>query len=104
MRVEIENGNIAASMEILYNLSLVGTQSRHRTRVLQTLEEHLTQVRSEYGILLKEHCGLKANDPKEVTEQDVLDYSAFSQDIRELYSEKYVLEGSNLTEALRTIK
>lgn len=110
MEVHIQNDKISPIIKLLYDLELKGKQSRHRTKFIQQLDDHLKVVGKDEEELLKEHCYLDGEgEPKRKEENgrevwDVKDLDKFITDKRDLLSETYVFEGSNVQETLKTVK
>jgi len=108
MQVKIENQKLAQSINLLYNLSLKGKQSRHRSKFIKALQERLQEFAADEKELLKEHCNLDENgNPKTIengTKWDVKDLDAFVKEKKELYEEERVFEGGDAQEMLKTVK
>ena len=108
MQVKIENQKLAQSINLLYNLSLKGKQSRHRSKFIKTLQERLQEFVRDEKELLKEHCNLDENgNPKTIengTKWDVKDLDAFVKEKKELYEEERVFDGGDAQEMLKTVK
>ncbi|AWP37763.1 DUF1617 family protein [Heyndrickxia coagulans] len=108
MQVKIENQKIAQTINLLYNLSLKGKQSRHRSKFINALREKLEEFVADEKALLKEHCYLDENgEPKTIengTKWDVKDLDAFAKEKKELYEEERVFEGGDAQGMLKTVK
>lgn len=108
MQVKIENQKIAQTINLLYNLSLKGKQSRHRSKFINALREKLEEFAADEKELLKEHCFLNENgEPKTIengSKWDVKDTDAFIIARTELYEEERVFDGGDAQEMLKTIK
>ncbi len=107
MKVEIENGKLAAAINFMYDLKLARKQSRMRRRLIKLMSERLQEVEEERKELLKEHSHKDENGEPIVKENgnyDVKDIVAFSNDLKELYAEKMVIEGGDNREMLYTVK
>lgn len=108
MQVKIENQKLGQAINLLFNLSLKGKQSRHRTQFIKALEEKLKDFAEQEKELLKEHCNLDENgEPKTIengTKWDVKDLKAFAKDRTELYEEERVFEGGDAQGMLKTVK
>ncbi len=108
MQVKIENQKLGQAINLLFNLSLKGKQSRHRTQFIKALEEKLKDFAEQEKELLKEHCYLdEKGEPKTIengTKWDVKDLDAFAKDRTELYEEERVFEGGDAQGMLKTVK
>lgn len=108
MLVKIENAKLGQAINLLFNLSLKGKQSRHRTKFIKLLDERLKEVAEQENELLKEHCHLdEKGEPKTLdngTKWDVKDLEAFSKDKKELYEEELVIDGGDAHGMLKTVK
>ncbi|GER73444.1 DUF1617 family protein [Weizmannia acidilactici] len=108
MQVKIENQKLAQSINLLYNLSLKGKQSRHRTKFINALREKYQEFAQDERELLKEHCNLDENgEPKTIengTKWDVKDLDAFTTAKNELFEEERVFDGGDAQEMLKTVK
>lgn len=108
MQVKIENQKLGQAINLLFNLSLRGKQSRHRSKFIKQLEGMLKEFADQEQELLKEHCHLDENgNPKTIdngTRWDVRDLEAFVKDKKELYEEERVIEGGDAQEMLKTVK
>lgn len=108
MQVKIENQKIAQTINLLYNLSLKGKQSRHRSKFISALRGKYQEFVEDEKELLKEHCNLDENgEPKTLengTKWDVKDLDAFAAARRELYEEERVFDGGDFQEILKTVK
>lgn len=108
MQIKIENQKLGQIIDLLFNLSLKGKQSRHRTKFIKLLSERLNEVAEQEQELLKEHCHLDDNGrPKTVDEgqrYDVKDLDAFAKDKQELYEETMVIDGGDAQGMLQTVK
>lgn len=107
MKVEIEYGKLAAAINFMYDLKLVRKQSRMRRKFIKIMTERLKEVEEERKELLKEHSRKDENGEaiiKPDGNYDVKDMVAFSNDLKELYTEKLVIEGEDNREMIRTIK
>ncbi|MED0649750.1 hypothetical protein P9246_15675 [Aeribacillus pallidus] len=107
MKVEIEYGKLVASINFMYELKLVRKQSRMRRRFINILNERLKVVEEDRKELLQEHSRKDENGEaiiKPDGNYDVKDMVAFSNDLKELYAEKLVIEGEDNREMISTIK
>lgn len=107
MKVEIENGKLADVINFLYGLSLTRKHSRMRRRLIKMLSERLQTVEEDRKELLEEHSHKDENGKaiiKPDGNYDVKDMVAFSNDLKELYAEKMVIEGGDNREMIRTMK
>ncbi len=106
MKVEIENGKLAAAINFMYGVKLARKQSRFRRHFIQQMSARLKQVEEDRKALLEEHSH-KDGDGKAIVKDgqyDVKDMVAFSNDVKELNKEKLVIEGGDSREMIRTIK
>ncbi|WP_453992096.1 DUF1617 family protein [Bacillus nitroreducens] len=108
MQVKIENRKLGQAIDLLFNLSLKGKQSRHRTKFIKTLSDRLNEVAEQEKELLKEHCHLDEDgEPKTINDGknwDVKDVDAFVKDCNELYEEELVIDGGDNHGMLKTVK
>lgn len=110
MQVKLKNATLGQVIDLLFNMSLKGKESRHRSQFIRVLDEQLKEVEKQEKELLKEHCHLdEEGNPKIIDTEsgrfwDVKDTKAFSADKTELYDEKFILEGANAQGMLKTIK
>lgn len=106
MKIEIENGKLAATINFMYGLKLVRKQSRFRRHFIHQMNDRLKQVEEDRKALLEEHSH-KDEDGKAIVNDghyDVKDMVAFSNDQKELFSEKLVIEGGDNREMIQTLK
>ncbi|WP_245998115.1 hypothetical protein [Siminovitchia terrae] len=106
MKVEIENGKLAAAINFMYGVKLARKQSRFRRHFIQQMSDRLKQVEEDRKALLEEHSH-KDGEGKAIVKDgqyDVKDMVAFSNDVKELNKEKLVIEGGDNREMIRTIK
>jgi len=108
MIVKIENAKLGQAADLLFNLSLKGKQSRHRTKFIKVLTERLTEVEEQRKELAKEHSHVDEHgEPKtknDGKEYDIKDIDAFRKDLKELFEEELVLEGGDAQGMLKTVK
>lgn len=106
MKVEIEYGKLAAAINFMYGLKLARKQSRMRRRFIKIMSERLKQVEEDRKELLIEYSRKDKNGEPIVKEgnYDIKDLVAFSNDLKELYSEKMVIEGGDNHEMISTVK
>lgn len=108
MIVRIENRYLKPSIDLLFNLSLRGKQSRHRTRFIKLLNERLVQVEEERKQLAEEFAE-KDEDGKPIVEDDRYkivgdNREQFQKEFEELMSEEFVIEGENFKETLEVVR
>lgn len=106
MKVEIENGKLGVSINFMYGLKLARKQSRFRRHFIQQMNDRLKQVEEDRKALLEEHSH-KDGEGKAIVEDgqyDVKDMIAFSNDMKELNKEKFVIDGGDNREMIRTVK
>lgn len=110
MQVKLKNATLGQVIDLLFNMSLKGKESRHRSQFIRVLDEQLKEVEKQEKELLKEHCHLdEEGNPKTVEKEegtywDVKDVKAFAADKTELYEEEFVIEGGNAYGMLKTLK
>lgn len=106
MRVEIENGKLAASINYLYGLKLVRKQSRYRRRLINLLNDRVKVYEEDRKELLEEHSKKDENGKAIINDgqYDIKDMVAFSDDLKELNEEKLVIEGGDNREMIRTVQ
>ena len=108
MIVRIENRYLKPSIDLLFNLSLRGKQSRHRTRFIKLLNERFVQVEEERKQLAEEFAE-KDEDGKPIVENDRYkivgdNREQFQKEFEELMSEEFVIEGENFKETLEVVR
>lgn len=106
MKIEIENGKLAAASNFLYGVKLVRKQSRHRRHLIELIGKRLERLEEDRKELLESHSN-KDEDGKAIIidgQYDIKDMVAFSNDQKELYKEALVIEGGDNREMIRTIK
>ena len=106
MKIEIENGKLAAASNFLYGVKLVRKQSRHRRHLIELISKRLERLEEDRKELLESHSN-KDEDGKAIIidgQYDIKDMIAFSNDQKELYKEALVIEGGDNREMIRTIK
>lgn len=106
MKVEIENGKLTAAINFMYGLKLARKQSRMRRRFIKLLSDRLEEIEEDRKELLKEHSHKDENGEPVIKDGNyaVKDMVALSDDLKELYAEKMVLEGGDNREMIRTVK
>ncbi|KAF0822504.1 DUF1617 family protein [Cytobacillus firmus] len=107
MQVQIKNSYIPDIMEFLYNLSLKGKQSRHRTRFIKMLQEKWKQVGEEERELIKEFAGVDEKGEPNRNDQGnyaVEDVEGFKHQQEELLNENFVIDGGDHHGMLKTVK
>lgn len=106
MKIEIENGKLAATGNFLYGLKLVRKQSRMRRRLINLLDERNKVYLEDKKELQEEHAN-KGDDGKAIIKDDrydIPDMIAFSNDLGELNEEKIIIEGGDHREMIRTVQ
>lgn len=107
MKVEIENGKLAVAINFMYGLKLARKQSRMRRRFISIMSDRLKLVEEDRKELLKEHSHKDEKGEAIVKDDgnyDIKDMIAFSNDLKELYAERLVIEGGDNREMISTIK
>ena len=108
MQVKITNEKLGQAISLLFDLSLKGKQSRHRSKFIKALDERLKEVAEQEQELIKEHCHLDDEDkPKTKNngqEWDVKNVVAFRKDKIELLEEGLVIDGGDNEDMLKTVK
>lgn len=107
MKIAIKVSYLPTATEFLYNLSLKGKQSRHRSRFVKAIQEKWKQVAEEEQDLLKEFAGVDENgEPKKKEDGsfDIKDVKGFKEQQKELFDELFVIEGGDATGYLKTVK
>lgn len=107
MKVEIENGKLAVAINFMYGLKLARKQSRMRRRFISIMSDRLKLVEEDRKELLKEHAHKDEKGEAIVKDDgnyDIKDMIAFSNDLKELYAERLVIEGGDNREMISTIK
>lgn len=106
MKIKIQNKYLLPSINLLYDLSLKGKESRHRTRFIKLLQEQLKEVEEERKQLAEEFSRKDKNgkpiieDNKYVLENE----KEFYKEFNELMDEEFIIEGANHEETLKTVK
>lgn len=105
MKVELEYGKLPKAVDFLYSLKLTRKDSRFRRRLINIMNERLKTVDLEREEILKEHSNKDEKGEAIIKDgnYDVKDMVALSNDLKELYAEKLVLEGGDNRELIRTI-
>lgn len=108
MQIKIKNSHLGQVINLLFNLSLKGKQSRHRTKFINLLTERLKEVEEQRIDLAKEHSHLDdKGEPKTSIDGksfDIKDEKAFQNDLKELFDEEMVIEGGDAQGMLKTVK
>jgi Protein of unknown function (DUF1617) len=108
MRLYVENSKLIPTINLLQRLSLKGTQSRHRTKLVKELAAHTEEVSKQEYDLIKEHAVKDSEGNPKMTNDDksfeIENMDAFVKDSSELHKEKFIIEGSNFQEPLQTIR
>lgn len=106
MKVEIENGKLVAAINFMYDLKLARKHSRFRRHFINKLTERLKTVEEDRKELAKEHSHKDEKGEAIVKDGqfDIKDMVAFTNDLKELNTEKLVIEGGDNREMIRTIK
>lgn len=109
MKIAIENKFVVKTINFFYDMPLKGRQSRHRSKLLNKLTEHLATVTEDEKALLKEHCNLDdVGEPKRIIEDgrelwDLKDPVAYSKERQELLAECFILDGGANEAIIRTL-
>ncbi|MDQ0254935.1 putative RNase H-like nuclease (RuvC/YqgF family) [Evansella vedderi] len=106
MQVKIENAKLGQAADLLFNLSLKGKQSRHRTKFIKVLNERLKEVEEQRVQLAKEHSRIDDKGEPQVVDGkfDIMVMEDFQKDLKELYKEELVIEGGDAQGMLKTVK
>ena len=107
MKISIGVSYLPAATEFLYNLTLKGKQSRHRSRFVKAMQEKWKQVADEEQELLKEFAGVGEDGKPNKDENGnftVKDTKGFKDQQKELFDELFILEGGEATGYLKTVK
>ncbi|MDQ0186315.1 MULTISPECIES: hypothetical protein [Cytobacillus] len=106
MKVEIENGKLVAAINFMYDLKLARKHSRFRRHFINKMTERLKTVEEDRKELAKEHSHKDEKGEAIVKDGqfDIKDMVAFTNDLKELNTEKLVIEGGDNREMIRTIK
>lgn len=108
MKVEIKNRSLEQVIDLLFNLSLKGKQSRQRTKFLKVLNKQIKEVDEGRVELAKEHAKKDENGEPIVKDgsYDLNDegMKAFRKDLNELYNESIIFEGANNEDMLKTVR
>ncbi|MCM2983846.1 hypothetical protein M3599_23410 [Niallia circulans] len=106
MKISIKVSYLPSVTEFLYNLTLKGKQSRHRSRLVKAMQEKWKEVVEEEQELLKEYAGVdeEGNPKKKDGQYDIKDVKGFKEQQKELFDEEFILEGGDATGYLKTVK
>lgn len=108
LTVRIKNHTLNPVVDFLYDLSLKGKESRHRTKLIKTLSNRVEEVVEHQNELLKQHCHLDEEGNPKMTNDgknyDVIDVAAFSKDREDLYGEEVVIDGEDSQVMLTTVR
>jgi hypothetical protein len=106
MIVKIKNKYLGQGIDLLFNLSLKGKKSRHRTKLIRKMQERFKEVEQQRLELAKEHAQ-KDEEDNPIIKDNVYkmeDKAAFNKDYQELLDEKLVLDSGDDQEMLKTMK
>lgn len=113
MQVRIQHKKIQPSINMLYQLPLKGTKSRHRSKFIKLLDARLSEVAEQERDIVKEHCHVddEGNPKVKKMRNDVVwdvkspeSVKAFRADREELYEEELVVEGDDNAKTLEIMK
>ena len=111
MEVKIKNRVIEETINFFYDLKLkTGKESRHRTRFIKKLNEHLNDIQVQKQDLLKRHCYLDENGEPKIIEEDgqqkyhIKNMKEFENDWNELMNEEFIIDDANSQLMLKTIR
>jgi len=107
MKIAIKVSYLPSATEFLYNLTLKGKHSRHRSRFVKAMQEKWKQVVEEEQELLKEYAGVdEEGNPKKKEDGNfaIEDVKGFKEQQNELFDEEFILEGGDATGYLKTVK
>lgn len=106
MQVKINNAKLGQAISLLFDLSLKGKQSRHRSKVIKVMQERLKEVEEQRLQLAKEHSNLDDNGEPIINNDqfDIKDMESFNNDLKELYEEELIIEGGDAQGMLKTVK
>lgn len=105
MKVEIQNLYVKQAIDLLYDLSLKGKESRHRSKFIKLLNERLKEIEEDRIALAKEYSHLddEGNPIVKNNRYDIKDQESFNKELNELYDEVFVIEGENNKEIIKTV-
>lgn len=111
MQVKIKNAYLGQAISLLFNLSLKGKQSRHRTKFIKLLDARLKEYAESEMELLKEYAVLddkgeivQTEDKKGVKLKDPGQAAECQKELEELREEELVIEGGDAQGMLKTVK
>ncbi|MDQ0269008.1 hypothetical protein [Cytobacillus purgationiresistens] len=107
MKLVIKQSYIPEVIEFIFNISLKGKQSRHRTRFIKLLQEKWKLVCEEEVILLKEYADLdESGQPQKKENGDfiVKDVNGFKKQQNLLLDEHFIINGEDYNGMLTTLK
>lgn len=105
MKVEIQNLYVKQAIDLLYDLSLKGKESRHRSKFIKLLNKRLKEIEEDRVALAKEYSHLddEGNPIVKNNRYDIKDQESFNKELNELYDEVFVIEGENNKEIIKTV-
>lgn len=111
LEVKIKNHLLNEIINFLFDLKLdSGKQSRHRTRFVKKLNDHLEEVKEHQLELLKTHSHLddegnpKTKEVDGVERYDIKDEKAFNKDWLELMDEELIIDDKNSQLTLEVVR
>ncbi len=107
MQIKLKYEFIGEIIGFLYNLSLKGKQSRHRTRLVNALQDKHKLIAAEELEIIKEFAGVDKEGKPNQTEKggfDIKDVEGFKKQQDELFEEMFILEGGDNHGMLKTVK
>lgn len=105
MKLEIKNAYLKDIIDLLFDLSLKGKESRHRSKLINLLNDRLKEVEEDRVELAKEHAE-KDEEGEPVVEDKrykIKDLDSFKDELNELFDEPFIIEGENNKLMLKTV-
>ncbi|SET94567.1 hypothetical protein SAMN05421676_1122 [Salinibacillus kushneri] len=102
---KIKNVYLKEAAELLFNLTLKGKQSRHRTKLVNIMSDRLKEVEEQRVKLAKEYSYVdeKGNPKEENGRFQIEDHVGFQNEVEELFNEHLVVEGEDNRIMLQTV-
>lgn len=106
MKLKLKKGNLKEYSDILYELPLKGTESRHRTKLIKIINSEIEEVDQQRIELAKEYSQ-KDKDGAAIVEEGIYkveDLENFRKSIADLYNEDLIVGNENEQDMLKGVK
>jgi|SRR5690625_4742055 len=105
MKLEIKNAYLKDIIDLLFDLSLKGKESRHRSKLINLLNDRLKEVEEDRVELAKEHAEKDEEGEPIVKDKHykIKDQESFRYELNELFDEPFIIEGENNKLMLKTV-